>query len=147
MPTRRAYVCRKACASTSAGLGRVSRPISFRAGSSIAVREPRRSALSLLHESLPGNVLRLGALARSLGFNDREIPVLFSMLERGFRAPVTTSAGRTESLRRMTEQAGGKQRYWFTTLDQISPSTVLKTPIWQVATQSVLQPLVMLEEE
>jgi hydrogenase maturation protein HypF len=63
-------------------------------GGEIAVREPRRSALSLLHESLPGNVLRLGALARSLGFNDREIPVLFSMLERGFRAPVTTSAGR-----------------------------------------------------
>ena len=60
---------------------------------------------------------------------------------------VTTSAGRTESLKRISEQAGGKQRYWFTTLEEITPQTILETPIWQVATQSALQPLVALDAE
>ncbi|MEO8391729.1 MAG: replication-relaxation family protein [Chloroflexota bacterium] len=58
---------------------------------------------------------------------------------------VTTTTGRTESLRKMTEHAGGKQRYWFATLDQISPQTILKAPIWQVATRDDLQPLIGLE--
>jgi hydrogenase maturation protein HypF len=58
------------------------------------VREPRRSALSLLYQCVAGDLARLEPLARSLGFDRSEIPVLFSMLERGFRAPVTTSAGR-----------------------------------------------------
>jgi hypothetical protein len=57
---------------------------------------------------------------------------------------VTLSAGRMNNLRRVTERVGGQQRYWFTTLDQISPKTVLQSLIWQVATQPALQPLVML---
>ncbi len=55
---------------------------------------------------------------------------------------VTTSVPRAEHLKQLTEQAGGKQRYWFTTLEQIAPVTVLATPIWQVATQAQRQPLV-----
>lgn len=55
---------------------------------------------------------------------------------------VTTSAPRAEHLKQLTEGAGGKQRYWFTTLEQITPDKVLATPIWQVATQLETQPLV-----
>lgn len=55
---------------------------------------------------------------------------------------VTTGAVRALNLQRVTEEADGKQRYWFSTLDQISPQTVLSAPIWQVATKSESQPLI-----
>jgi hypothetical protein len=55
---------------------------------------------------------------------------------------VTTSQARLESLKRVTEEAGGKQRFWFTTLDRIQPATVLTIPIWEVATNPTRQPLV-----
>jgi hypothetical protein len=55
---------------------------------------------------------------------------------------VTTSAARVANLRRVTEEAEGKQRFWFTTLEQITPQTVIATPIWTVATMRALQPLV-----
>ena len=63
-------------------------------GGEAAVREPRRSALGLLHRLLDGNVARLEPLARSLDFSAREISVLISLLERGVQSPLTTSAGR-----------------------------------------------------
>jgi hydrogenase maturation protein HypF len=63
-------------------------------GGEIAVREPRRSALGLLHVLLAGDATRLEALALSLGFRKHEAAVLFSLLEHGVQAPVTTSAGR-----------------------------------------------------
>ena len=55
---------------------------------------------------------------------------------------VTTSPNRAEHLKTVTEAVGGRNRYWFTTLDQVVPQTVLETPIWQVATQVTVQPLV-----
>jgi hypothetical protein len=55
---------------------------------------------------------------------------------------VTTSAARSASLRRVTETAEGKQRYWFTTLDQITPESVLSQLIWQVATMAEVQSLI-----
>jgi hypothetical protein len=55
---------------------------------------------------------------------------------------VTISAARAASLRRVTEAADGKQRYWFTTLDQLTPETVLTQPLWQVATLPELHPLI-----
>lgn len=55
---------------------------------------------------------------------------------------VTLSDVRANNLRKATETAGGKQRFWFTTLDQITPQTILTTPIWQVATMPDLQPLI-----
>jgi hydrogenase maturation protein HypF len=74
---------------------RVAHLLPFRLpGGEAAVREPRRSALGLLHGMLAGDATRLEPLARSLGFRDREAAVLFSLLERGVQAPVTTSAGR-----------------------------------------------------
>ncbi|MBE2271228.1 MAG: replication-relaxation family protein [Anaerolinea sp.] len=58
---------------------------------------------------------------------------------------VTLGQGRLQNLRRATEEADGKQRFWFTCLEQIRPETVLCAPIWQVATNSALQPLVELQ--
>ena len=63
-------------------------------GGEAAVREPRRSALGLLHGLLAGDATRLMSLALSLGFREGEAAVLCSLLERGVQAPVTTSAGR-----------------------------------------------------
>jgi hypothetical protein len=55
---------------------------------------------------------------------------------------VTTSAVRLENLKRVTEEAGGKLRYWFSTLSQMSGERVLTAPVWELATQRSLQPLV-----
>lgn len=55
---------------------------------------------------------------------------------------VTLSSARLENLRRATEQASGKQRFWFAILDQLTPETVLTAPVWQVATLHTRQPLV-----
>ena len=74
---------------------RVAHLLPFRLpGGEAAVREPRRSALGLLHVLLAGEATCLEALALSLGFRDREAAVFCSLLDRGIQAPVTTSAGR-----------------------------------------------------
>lgn len=74
---------------------RVARLRPFRlAGGEAAVRDPRRSALGLLHDLFSGDRDRLLPAARMLGFRDAEADVLLSMLDRGLHAPVTTSAGR-----------------------------------------------------
>lgn len=46
---------------------------------------------------------------------------------------VTTGKTRLENLKRITEQAGGRERFWFTTFDAIKPETVLTEAIWQKA--------------
>jgi hypothetical protein len=51
---------------------------------------------------------------------------------------VTTSQKRLKHLKEVTEQAGGKARFWFTTVDKLAPSTILTEPIWQVASRSGL---------
>lgn len=60
-------------------------------GGDRAVREPRRSALGLLH-ALDPEVPLSGHVAAA--FNDVERRVLTDALDRGINAPVTTSAGR-----------------------------------------------------
>lgn len=55
---------------------------------------------------------------------------------------VTTGGTRLANLKAVTEEAGGKARFWFTTFDQISPETVLTEPIWQVAGKEGLYSLV-----
>lgn len=55
---------------------------------------------------------------------------------------VTLSETRAANLLRVTEAAGGKQRYWFTLLEQIRPETVLSAPHWRVATHEERQPLI-----
>ena len=63
-------------------------------GGEVAVREPRRSALGLLHEITGGDTARLGPLAARLGFGEAETRILLPALARGLRAPATTSVGR-----------------------------------------------------
>jgi hypothetical protein len=48
---------------------------------------------------------------------------------------VTSSERRLEHLLAITEKAGGKARFWFTTFGQITPRTVLTRPIWRVASR------------
>jgi hypothetical protein len=49
---------------------------------------------------------------------------------------------RLQSLKKATEEAGGKRRYWFTTLGRVTPETVLNDPIWHVAGDSEQYPLI-----
>ena len=57
-------------------------------GGDMAAREPRRSALALLHD------MGQEAEPEALTFSASELATLTSMLDRGYNAPVTTSAGR-----------------------------------------------------
>jgi hydrogenase maturation protein HypF len=63
-------------------------------GGEAAVREPRRSALGLLHELFAGDRSRIEPVAAELGFRASDTALLHSLLTRGLHAPVTTSAGR-----------------------------------------------------
>jgi len=47
---------------------------------------------------------------------------------------VASSPNRVNNLVRVTQEADGKQRYWFTTLANATPENILRQPIWQVAT-------------
>lgn len=60
---------------------------------------------------------------------------------------VATSLVRAQNLHKMTEEAQGKQRFWFTTLEQITVEQVLNVPIWQVATVPEKQPLIGIEAQ
>ena len=63
-------------------------------GGEAAIREPRRSALGLLYEIFGSVCLDMTDLAPIAAFTSGERDVLATMLERGVRAPITTSAGR-----------------------------------------------------
>lgn len=43
---------------------------------------------------------------------------------------ITTGPGRLASLKAMTEEEGGRGRYWFTTQGEMSPAKALEAPIW-----------------
>ncbi len=49
---------------------------------------------------------------------------------------VTLSKGRLDSLKKVTEEAGGKTWFWFGVLDELTPDTVLDAPVWHVAGQA-----------
>lgn len=53
-----------------------------------------------------------------------------------------TGEKRLANLKKATEEAGGKLRFWFTTLKHITPETVFDAPIWQLATEVEPRPLV-----
>jgi Replication-relaxation len=46
---------------------------------------------------------------------------------------VTTGERRLANLKSVTEQVGGKGRFWFTTFAKITPQSVLTAPIWKQA--------------
>ncbi len=51
---------------------------------------------------------------------------------------VTTSEKRLQLMKQVTEESGGQARFWFTTFDKISASTIITAPIWQVASREGL---------
>lgn len=48
---------------------------------------------------------------------------------------VTTGEKRLANLQAITEKAGGKARFWFTTFAQATPEAILTEPIWAVASK------------
>lgn len=46
---------------------------------------------------------------------------------------VTTSQRRLDGLKEITEQVGGKNMFWFTTFEQVTPDAIFSQAIWQVA--------------
>jgi hypothetical protein len=59
---------------------------------------------------------------------------------------VTTGAGRLENLLRITEEAGGKSIFWFTTYEALSAQRFVAAPIWSVANREGLSALIQLGE-
>lgn len=55
---------------------------------------------------------------------------------------VTTGQARLNNLCRITEESGGKSRFWFTTFGQALSSDILTDPIWKVAGSDNLRSLV-----
>lgn len=46
---------------------------------------------------------------------------------------VTTSLSRVAHLKRVCENAGGDERFWFATFDSLQADTILTAPVWSVA--------------
>jgi hydrogenase maturation protein HypF len=63
-------------------------------GGDQAVREPRRTALGLLHAAFDDDAFGMTGLATLAAFTPRELKVLRRMLARGLNVPATSSAGR-----------------------------------------------------
>ncbi len=63
-------------------------------GGDRAVREPRRSALALLHQVFGADAWTMTDLPAVSAFDDEERQVLRTMIERGVNAPLTSSVGR-----------------------------------------------------
>ena len=55
---------------------------------------------------------------------------------------VTTSEARREDLKAITEAAGIRSRFWFTTQAEISATSVLSKQIWRVATSAARHVLI-----
>ena len=80
---------------TRSGVERVARLRPFRLpGGEAAVREPRRTALAVMYEAWGVEVFRMPDRLALGGFSARELAVLESMITRGVRSPMTSSAGR-----------------------------------------------------
>jgi len=81
--------------STRSSFRRVAHLRTFRLpGGDRAVREPRRSALGLLHEAFGDDALGRIDLPTIAAFSRKEIQVIHRMLEAGVNAPITSSVGR-----------------------------------------------------
>ncbi len=80
---------------TVAGFERVAFLRTFRLpGGEAAVKEPRRTALGLLHEMLGDGAMERDDLEPVRAFHERERTLLGTALRKGINAPVTSSAGR-----------------------------------------------------
>jgi hydrogenase maturation protein HypF len=80
---------------TAAGWERVAHLRQFRLpGGDRAVKEPRRTALGLLHEVFGDAAFGMRGLAPLRAFSAAELEPLKTMLVRGLNSPLTSSAGR-----------------------------------------------------
>jgi hypothetical protein len=61
--------------------------------------------------------------------------------EKGRVLTVTTGDRRLKNLKAITEDAGGRKRFWFTTFERLTAASVLTEPIWHVATKDGLHAL------
>jgi hypothetical protein len=61
--------------------------------------------------------------------------------ETGRVLTVTTGEWRLKNLKKITEDAGGRKRFWFTTFERLNTDSVLTKPIWHVATKRGLHTL------
>jgi len=52
-----------------------------------------------------------------------------------------------ENLKRITEERGGKARFWFTTLARINAGDILTDSLWSVATRTTVHTLVEPRED
>jgi hypothetical protein len=55
---------------------------------------------------------------------------------------VTTGERRLQNMKAQAERLGGGGSFYFTTFDQISPSTIIGQSIWQLAGETALRPIV-----
>ena len=60
---------------------------------------------------------------------------------------MTTGQRRLENLKRITEERGGKARFWFTTLARINAGDILTDALWSVATRTTVHALVEPRED
>jgi hydrogenase maturation protein HypF len=80
---------------TPAGFERVAHLRQFRLpGGDAASKQPRRSALGLLHEISKSGRSDLSKLAPIRDFEEHQLALIKQMLAKGVRAPLTSSAGR-----------------------------------------------------
>ena len=63
-------------------------------------------------------------------------------LARDFRLVVTTGERRLKNMLRQARRAKAAGLFYFTTYDQISPATLLESPIWRRADRDEPMPLI-----
>jgi len=82
----------------SVGVGSAARVATFRPfplpGGDRAVREPRRTAMALLHEVFGDDAWAMDDLATVSAFSEPERRIVRTMIERGLNTPLTSSVGR-----------------------------------------------------
>jgi hydrogenase maturation protein HypF len=77
------------------GFQRVAHLRQFRLpGGEAAIKQPRRTALGVLHEMWGDKTFDRRELAPIRGFEENELTLIRQMLAKGFNAPLTSSAGR-----------------------------------------------------
>ncbi len=52
---------------------------------------------------------------------------------------ITTGPRRADNLKALTEKVGGRNRFWFSHIKEIDPTTILTGKLWRVATRDELQ--------
>lgn len=56
---------------------------------------------------------------------------------------ITTTEERLNTLKRITEETGAKQRFWFSCMSRLEGQDILRAPIWSVATTEEVRSLVV----